>query len=236
MFRVDPSPRATPAIEPLRPTLPVATSGHPGAAFAGLFGEVRDEVSRFIASGESSEPSGLAAEALSVEGQVQRRATQGQLGADAVTRDAFLASIAPAAETAAQRLGVAPELVAAHAALESGWGQRPLQRADGGDTHNLFGLKATGGWRGPVAEVLTTEVEAGTAVKRLASFRSYADVGSAFQDYAQLLLNNPRYRGALNVGSDARAFAHGLASGGYATDPAYADKLARVAARLQSRD
>jgi len=48
--------------------------------------------------------------------------------------------------------------------------------------------------------------------------------------------NFPRYRGALNVGSDARAFAQGLARGGYATDPAYADKLARVAARLQSRD
>jgi flagellum-specific peptidoglycan hydrolase FlgJ len=36
----------------------------------------------------------------------------------------------------------------------------------------------------------------------------------------------------------ARAFAQGLARGGYATDPAYADKLARVAAQLkpQSRE
>ena len=236
MLRPEFATRATPATEPLRPTQAVASSGHDGRAFGSLFGEVRDEVNRFIASGAGSEFGGSAASMLSVEGQVQRAAARASVGADSATQQAFLESIAPAAEAAAQRLGVAPELVAAHAALESGWGQRPLQRADGSDTHDLFGLKAGGGWRGDVASALTTEVEDGTAVKKTEPFRSYPDAPSAFQDYAQLLLDNPRYRGALNVGSDARAFAQGLARGGYATDPAYADKLARVAARLQSRD
>jgi flagellar protein FlgJ len=38
-----------------------------------------------------------------------------------------------------------------------------------------------------------------------------------------VLLDNPRYRAA--TGSDAGAFAQGLARGGYATDPHYAAKL-----------
>ena len=61
-----------------------------------------------------------------------------------------------------------------------------------------------------------------------------SDRASAFRDYAQLLATNPRYRAALNAGGDARAFAQGLAQGGYATDPAYAEKLAHVATRIQS--
>jgi len=48
-----------------------------------------------------------------------------------------------------------------------------------------------------------------------------------------MLIDNPRYKGALGVGSDARAFAQGLARGGYATDPAYAAKLERLATKLQ---
>jgi flagellar protein FlgJ len=45
--------------------------------------------------------------------------------------------------------------------------------------------------------------------------------------------DNPRFRGALGTGSDAHAFAAGLAKGGYATDPAYAAKLSRLAVKLQ---
>ena len=37
----------------------------------------------------------------------------------------------------------------------------------------------------------------------------------------------------LGAGNDAHAFAQGLARGGYATDPAYASKLAKLATRLQ---
>ena len=47
------------------------------------------------------------------------------------------------------------------------------------------------------------------------------------------MLDNPRYRAALNPGADAGAFAQGLARGGYATDPNYAAKLTQLATRLQ---
>ncbi|CAN7567201.1 flagellar assembly peptidoglycan hydrolase FlgJ [Pseudorhodoferax sp. LjRoot39] len=147
----------------------------------------------------------------------------------------FLQTIAPWAREAGAALGVAPELVAAHAALESGWGRRPLRGADGGDSHNLFGIKASGGWRGASVQALTTEYEGGEAQKTTEAFRAYPNHASAFRDYAQLLQNSPRYQDALNTGSDAAAFAQGLARGGYATDPDYADKLARVARQVRAR-
>jgi flagellar protein FlgJ len=156
-------------------------------------------------------------------------------GSDAAPdQQAFLERIAPWAREAAGKLGVAPELGSAHAALESGWGQRPLRNADGSSTYNLFGIKANAGWRGNVAESATTEYVGGAALKTSARFRAYPDQASAFRDYAQMLIDNPRFHGVLGAGNNAHAFAAGLAKGGYATDPAYAAKLSRLAGKLQN--
>ncbi|UGA38276.1 hypothetical protein JOS77_31185 [Chromobacterium haemolyticum] len=43
---------------------------------------------------------------------------------------------------------MAPEAVVAHAALESGWGKRAIRHPDGSNSHNLFGIKASGDGRG----------------------------------------------------------------------------------------
>lgn len=150
--------------------------------------------------------------------------------ANTESQQAFLQSIMPWATEAGQKLGVAPELVAAHAALESGWGQHPL-----GASNNLFGIKAGGQWQGAVTAAATTEYAQGLPMKKVEKFRSYPDAASAFRDYANVLTDNPRYRDALNTGADARAFAQGVARGGYATDPTYADKLVRLATQLQRR-
>jgi flagellar protein FlgJ len=227
----------TPAATPTAPTRPTAGIGGSGN-FGGVFGSVQEEVASFIQNGGGDSFS-TASASLSPEGSVwQARASQaanaivgdGDAGAD---QQAFLESIAPWAKEAADKLGVAPELVSAHAALESGWGQRPLRNADGSSTHNLFGIKAGSSWKGGVAESATTEYVGGAALKTSARFRAYPDQASAFRDYAQMLIDNPRFRGALGAGSDAHAFASGLAKGGYATDPAYAAKLSRLAGKLQ---
>lgn len=229
MIRPDLAPRP---IAPTAATAPVASADR-GRGFGALFREVQGDVQDFIAHG--SDASLPPASTLGIEGQLVREGTAASAGLSD-GQAAFVAGVAPAAEDAARRLGVAPELVVAHAALESGWGRKPLLQADGRTTHNVFGIKATGGWSGDVAQARTTEVEGGVAVGRTAAFRSYPDQGAAFRDYAQMLLDNPRYRGALNTGSDARAFAEGLARGGYATDPAYANKLAGVAQRLAGQE
>jgi flagellar protein FlgJ len=121
------------------------------------------------------------------------------------------------------------------AAHESGWGKREIRNPDGSDSHNLFGIKAGAGWTGPVAEITTTEYVAGEAHKVSAKFRAYASDDEAFRDYARMLKDSPRYAGiaaqaAQGPASAASAsdFAQGLQRAGYATDPAYADKLARV--------
>jgi peptidoglycan hydrolase FlgJ len=241
-----PSMQPTAATTATRPT--AGMDGGSGAGFGRMFSEVQGEVAAYIQHGDAGEAGGAAS--LNAEGAIWRAraaglisgetAVDGPDGVDATNaagtpeQRAFLESIAPWAQQAAQQLGVAPELVSAHAALESGWGQRPLRESNGESSHNLFGIKAGGGWQGAVNESATTEYVAGAAIKTRERFRSYPDAGAAFRDYAQMLIDNPRYKGALGVGGDARAFAQGLARGGYATDPAYAAKLERLATKLQN--
>lgn len=160
------------------------------------------------------------------------KATSSAMAADP-DRQAFLADIMPHARRAGQALGAAPELIAAHAALESGWGAKPLTNARGETTHNLFGIKATGGWKGASAAATTTEYLGGVATKVVEHFRAYPSYAGAFRDYAALLKNSPRYTAALDAGSDARKFARALKQGGYATDPAYESKLVQVVEQVR---
>jgi len=144
----------------------------------------------------------------------------------------FIQGMLPHARNAAAQLGVAPEFVVAHAALESGWGKRAIRNADGSNSHNLFGIKATGDWQGKSTSITTTEYVNGSAQKKVEKFRSYDSYADAFSDYASMLKNAPRYQAALNQGRNVQGFAQGLQNGGYATDPRYARKLVDVAASL----
>ncbi len=143
-------------------------------------------------------------------------------------KQSFVAAMLPHASQAAAKLGVAPEVLVGHAALESGWGQRAIRHPDGRNSYNLFGIKATPGWKGDVVATMTTEYEGGVAQKQIGAFRSYPSLQAAFDDYARLLSDNPRYQQALNQGQNVAGFATALQRGGYATDPAYAQKLQAV--------
>lgn len=150
-------------------------------------------------------------------------------GADHVR--AFVEPLAAPAQAASRRSGVPAELILAQAALETGWGRREIATAAGGNSHNLFGIKAGSQWRGATTDVLTTEFIDGRAVKRVERFRAYPSYQAAFDDYARLIGSNPRYAGVLSADSPAQA-ARALQQGGYATDPAYADKLVAVMASI----
>jgi len=76
-------------------------------------------------------------------------------------------------------------------------------------------------------EAATTEYVGGQAQSAVERFRSYGSYEEAFRDYANLLRNNPRYGGVIGS-QDGAEFAKGLQRAGYATDPAYADKLNRI--------
>ncbi len=146
----------------------------------------------------------------------------------------FVDRLRPHAERASRTTGIPAHLIMGQAALESGWGKREIRMADGSDSHNLFGIKAGKDWNGKVAEVTTTEYHNGVAHKQVERFRAYPSYTEAFQDYARLLGDNPRYAGVLDQG-DSRGFAQALQQAGYATDPRYADKLVGVIGSVRAR-
>ena len=140
----------------------------------------------------------------------------------------FVRQHAAAAERAEARTGIPSEFMVAQAAHETGWGRKEIRHADGSPSFNLFGIKAGANWKGPVAEVVTTEYVNGKAQKMVQKFRAYASYEESFADYARMISESPRYRDTVAGATDASAFAHGLQKAGYATDPAYAKKLTAV--------
>lgn len=140
---------------------------------------------------------------------------------------AFIQQHERAAQAAEARSGIPASFMVAQAAHETGWGRKEIVHADGSPSYNLFGIKAGAGWNGPTAEITTTEFVDGTARKVTAKFRAYASYAESFADYARMVSTSPRYAGVAQADT-AGEFAQGLQKAGYATDPAYADKLTRV--------
>jgi len=136
----------------------------------------------------------------------------------------FIAQLAQPAQVASQQSGIPHHLILAQAALESGWGQRQILTRDGKPSYNVFGIKASGDWKGATTDIMTTEYEGGVAKKVRASFRVYGSYMEALSDYVKLLSNNPRYAAVANAPS-AEQGARALQAAGYATDPKYAQKL-----------
>jgi len=145
----------------------------------------------------------------------------------------FLAQLALPARVASEQSGIPHHLILAQAALESGWGQRQIRRENGEPSYNLFGVKASGGWKGPVTEITTTEFEHGEAKKVKAKFRVYGSYLEALSDYVGLLTRNPRYA-AVTSASTAEQGAQALQNAGYATDPQYARKLTGMIQQLKA--
>ena len=144
------------------------------------------------------------------------------------TQAEFLRQHDSAARAAETHSGIPATFMVAQAAHESGWGRHEIRNTDGSTSFNLFGIKAGAGWKGRVAQVTTTEVVDGQPRKVLANFRAYGSYEESFRDYAQMMKGNPRYASVATAGNTASGFAQGLQRAGYATDPAYADKLTRV--------
>lgn len=140
----------------------------------------------------------------------------------------FVNALAPAASKVASELGVDSRVLLAQAALETGWGQKMIRSQQGSESHNLFGIKTSQDWSGSHVEVSTLEYRQGTVQREKAQFRAYESFEESFRDYANLLRSQGRYSDVLNAGHDGELFAERLQEAGYATDPAYADKIKAV--------
>lgn len=138
----------------------------------------------------------------------------------------FIDTLLPKAKRVAESLGIEPEFVVAQAALETGWGKHIMFDGNGQNSFNLFGIKAKPDWKGQSVNIESLEVEQGIAKPVKSAFKMYDDYAAALADY-QSLLQAERYR-SVHGTSSIEAFAAGLMKGGYATDPEYDQKLARV--------
>jgi flagellar protein FlgJ len=141
----------------------------------------------------------------------------------------FTEQLWPMAKQVAAKLGVAPELLVAQAALETGWGKKIAQLPDASSSYNLFNIKADQRWSGDRVVVPTLEYRDGVAVRENAQFRAYPSFEASFEDYARFIQDSPRYQSALDVAADSQAFVQHLSQAGYATDPQYASKIMRIA-------
>ena len=175
-----------------------------------------------ITTGSSSTPYIEAGFVVSMDGTNYQNPPSGNAALEFVRRHRA------AAEAASAETGIPANFILAQAALETGWGRKEIRPADGSNSFNLFGIKAGSNWQGATARVTTTEVIDGQPQKVKADFRAYGSYEEAFKDWARLLKDSPRYAKVVERGGDARQFAQGLQRAGYATDPAYADKLGRV--------
>jgi flagellar protein FlgJ len=140
----------------------------------------------------------------------------------------FVNKLSDAAAKVEKDTGIPAGYMIGQAGHETAWGQREIKQKGGAPSFNLFGIKATPGWSGKVAEVTTTEYVNGVAEKKVAKFRAYGSYEESFKDYAKLIGNSPRYAQARLQTSSPQAFASGLQKAGYATDPDYAAKLSRA--------
>jgi flagellar protein FlgJ len=137
----------------------------------------------------------------------------------------FVGAVLPTIRRAAESLGVSPVGMLAQAALETGWGKRMPQTADGAPSLNMFGIKADARWTGARANASTVEFSGGVATQRRSAFRAYGSIEDSVSDFANLLQTAPRYRNAVAGGGNTQAYIKAIGDSGYATDPGYANKL-----------
>ena len=140
----------------------------------------------------------------------------------------FVEHIYPLANVAAQQLGVAPQVLVAQAALETGWGKYVASDPRGNSSFNLFNIKADERWSGDAVSVSTVEYRHGVFNKEIANFRRYENFTDSFSDYVNFVKGEPRYQSALEQVSNSEAYVRALHQAGYATDPQYAEKVIKL--------
>ncbi len=142
-----------------------------------------------------------------------------------VTESQFFQIYGAEAQISAVKTGAPASVTLAQAALESDWGDSKLSK----DAKNFFGIKAIdkAGTAG-VVYMDTWEVVNGRDIVISQAFRAYHSAAESFTDHGLFFQENRRYGAALRVKDDAQAFARAIANAGYATDPAYANKLIKL--------
>jgi len=154
------------------------------------------------------------------------------------SNDSFRAVVGAVASEAKKR-GLDPSYYLAQIVLETGWGRSVPRLPNGQSSNNYAGLKY---------ESVKTQVKGKTSTTTLEylkglpqtvrdAFAVFDTPGDFARVYFWYLLDSPsayRYKG-LEAARSAQEFGNILQKGGYATDPAYADKVAAAANSVVAR-
>lgn len=137
-----------------------------------------------------------------------------------MSKEEFLAQLTPYAQEVSKSHGVRPSVLVAQAALESNWGNSQLAQ----EANNYFGVKNPAG-----KEYQTKEFTQNGWTEINASFKQYESVYDSVLDYANLLKSGTSwdenlYQAVIEAPTYKEA-AYALTKAGYATDPAYAEKI-----------
>jgi peptidoglycan hydrolase FlgJ len=195
---------------------------------AGLPGGLSDVIARQLERQMGMNPGPIPKAESANQAAANAVAAPARVGIPQQAAASFVQQHQQAAKAAEAATGIPASFMIAQAAHETGWGRKEIRQTDGASAHNLFGIKAGANWKGATADVMTTEYVGGEARKVVQKFRAYGSYAESFADYAKLMKDSPRYAGVVAAGADAKGFAKGLQKAGYATDPAYAEKLSKM--------
>lgn len=110
--------------------------------------------------------------------------------------------------------GIPASIKLAQGILESRAGQSPLAK----QANNHFGIKCHTGWMG---ETYYMDDDSPNEC-----FRKYKDAATSYHDHSEFLANRERYKFLFSIDvQNYQAWAYGLRTAGYATNPKYPDLL-----------
>lgn len=139
---------------------------------------------------------------------------QGQTAED---REAYIRNYAKLAVKEMHFSGIPASITLAQGLVESRSGVSELART----ANNHFGIKCQMEWRGPRYYYDDDE--------KNECFRAYESVEESFRDHSLFLMYRSRYSTLFDLDpKDYKAWAHGLKSAGYATNPRYAYMLINI--------
>jgi flagellar protein FlgJ len=139
---------------------------------------------------------------------------------DTSSHQAFVQSMLPVAKQWEQQTGIPASVFLAININEGNWGNAGTE---------MFGIKGSG--NAGSANSPTWESVNGQHVNTNADFAQYKSPNDSYQGFWDLVSTSPRYKGAMDALSrgDTAGFLQGLVNGGYATDPAWAQKIMSIA-------
>ncbi|HEY1295460.1 MAG TPA: glucosaminidase domain-containing protein [Chloroflexota bacterium] len=153
-------------------------------------------------------------------------AAPGGAGPRSPSQQAFIDQMLPKAQAMGRQTGIPWQVLIAIPANETGWGSAVFH-------NNYFGIKGAG------APARTWEVVNGQRQDITDSFRTFDSAEASMKGFAELM-NNPRYQPAMaqlqKDPSNWPAFVSMIHTAGYATDPAWAQKVISIGQRLESSD